>query len=79
MYYSPLLYPQGECDPGFGSDFVFSVHAKELVVGEIFVRVYNEQPSFPLEVSIIQWDKPKINNLRYTPAILMGKCKLAFA
>lgn len=39
----------GECDPGFGSDFVFSVHAKELVVGEIFVRVYNEQPSFPLE------------------------------
>ncbi|XP_077997979.1 dnaJ homolog subfamily C member 13-like [Glandiceps talaboti] len=39
----------GECDPSFGADFVFSIHAKELVVGEIFVRVYNEQPTFPLE------------------------------
>lgn len=39
----------GECDPDFGGMFVFDIHAKELIVGEIFVRVYNEQPTFPLE------------------------------
>ncbi|XP_063063073.1 dnaJ homolog subfamily C member 13-like isoform X1 [Engraulis encrasicolus] len=40
---------RGECDKSFGAEFVFSLHAKELIVGEIFVRVYNEQPAFPLE------------------------------
>ncbi|KAJ3611304.1 hypothetical protein NHX12_021320 [Muraenolepis orangiensis] len=39
----------GENDKSFGSEFVFSDHSKELIVGEIFVRVYNDQPSFPLE------------------------------
>ncbi|XP_076459341.1 dnaJ homolog subfamily C member 13-like isoform X2 [Babylonia areolata] len=39
----------GECDPSFGADFEFDIHAKELIVGEIFVRIYNEQPTFPLE------------------------------
>ena len=29
---------------------MFDIHAKELIVGEIFVRVYNEQPTFQLEV-----------------------------
>ena len=41
---------QGECDPALGGEFVFTVHAKELVIGEIFVRIYNEQPTFTLEV-----------------------------
>ena len=45
-----ISYLQGECDPAFGAEFVFTVHAKELIVGEVFVRVYNEQPTFPLEV-----------------------------
>ena len=45
-----LTHFQGECDPSLGSDFVFEIHAKELIVGEIFVRVYNEQPTYPLEV-----------------------------
>ncbi|XP_058231751.1 dnaJ homolog subfamily C member 13-like isoform X4 [Hemibagrus wyckioides] len=40
---------RGECDKSFGAEFVFSEHNKELIVGEIFVRVYNEQPTFPLE------------------------------
>ena len=31
---------------------MFDIHAKELIVGEIFVRVYNEQPTFQLEVGI---------------------------
>ena len=30
---------------------MFSVFEKELIIGEIFVRVYNDQPSYPLEVS----------------------------
>jgi hypothetical protein len=44
-------YLQGECDQSFGATFEFEIHAKELVVGEIYVRIYNEQPTFPLEVS----------------------------
>ncbi|CAB3410631.1 unnamed protein product [Caenorhabditis bovis] len=32
----------------FGAEFELSVHAKELIVGDIFVRIYNEQPTFPL-------------------------------
>ncbi|KAM3822189.1 dnaJ homolog subfamily C member 13 isoform 2-T4 [Vipera latastei] len=40
----------GECDKSYGSEFVFSDHAKELIVGEIFVRVYNEIPTFQLEL-----------------------------
>ncbi|XP_064647249.1 dnaJ homolog subfamily C member 13-like isoform X1 [Lineus longissimus] len=39
----------GQCDPALGSEFVFSVHEKELIIGEIFVRIYNDQPTFPLE------------------------------
>ncbi|KAL7976783.1 hypothetical protein Chor_008732, partial [Crotalus horridus] len=41
---------EGECDKSYGSEFVFSDHAKELIVGEIFVRVYNEVPTFQLEL-----------------------------
>ncbi|XP_013923459.1 PREDICTED: dnaJ homolog subfamily C member 13 [Thamnophis sirtalis] len=40
----------GECDKSYGSEFIFSDHAKELIVGEIFVRVYNEVPTFQLEL-----------------------------
>ena len=44
------LYFQGECDTSFGARFTFSVFSEELIVGEIFVRIYNEQPLFQLEV-----------------------------
>lgn len=40
---------QGECDPSYGQDFVFDVYEKELIIGDIFVRIYNNQSSFPLE------------------------------
>ncbi|KAG8009572.1 DnaJ-like protein subfamily C member 13, partial [Nibea albiflora] len=40
---------RGENDESFGAEFLFTDHSKELIVGEIFVRVYNEQPTFPLE------------------------------
>ncbi|CAD6190910.1 unnamed protein product [Caenorhabditis auriculariae] len=32
----------------FGAEFRLSVHAGELIVGDVFVRIYNEQPTFPL-------------------------------
>ncbi|XP_060154593.1 dnaJ homolog subfamily C member 13 isoform X4 [Globicephala melas] len=44
------MIKKGDCDKTYGSEFVYSDHAKELIVGEIFVRVYNEVPTFPLEV-----------------------------
>ncbi|XP_034177741.1 receptor mediated endocytosis 8 isoform X3 [Osmia lignaria lignaria] len=31
------------------SDFKYSAHADELIIGEIFVKIYNEQPNFPIE------------------------------
>ena len=34
----------------YGEEFRYSVLSSELVVGEIYVRVYNEQPTFTLEV-----------------------------
>lgn len=45
-----MNFPQGECDPAVASEFTFSIHSKELIIGEVFVRIYNEQPAFPLEV-----------------------------
>ena len=52
--FEPLVRPacvQGECDSTYGKDFQFTALETELVVGEIYVRVYNEQPTFVLEVS----------------------------
>ena len=43
---------RGTCDPAFGAEFKYSAHKDELVVGNIFVRIYNEQPEFQLEVKI---------------------------
>ncbi|XP_019858666.1 PREDICTED: dnaJ homolog subfamily C member 13 [Amphimedon queenslandica] len=39
----------GECDMSFGEDFKYSVLKDELVIGEVYIRVYNEQPTFVLE------------------------------
>ncbi|XP_022662013.1 dnaJ homolog subfamily C member 13-like [Varroa jacobsoni] len=39
----------GECDEDYGASFLYSLFDKELVVGDIFVRIYIEQPTFPLE------------------------------
>ena len=41
---------QGRCDEDYGANFVYSLHQKELIVGDIFVRIYNEQPTYPIEV-----------------------------
>ena len=39
---------QGEFDATYGADFVFSAHSDELIVAHVFVRIFNEQPTFPL-------------------------------
>jgi len=52
---STCLKTQEEFDPSAGIDFVFSSFRKELIVGEIFVNVFNEQPTFAVEVSFVAW------------------------
>ena len=39
----------GESDRTYGATYVHRVHAKELVIGGIFARVYNRQPDFQLD------------------------------
>ncbi len=39
----------GTCDPAFGSNFKFTAHENELVVGAVFVRIFNQQPMFQLQ------------------------------
>ena len=46
---------QGDCDTSFGARFTYSIFSEELIVGEIFVRIYNDQPLFPLEVGIVMF------------------------
>ena len=41
---------RGTCDPSFGSEFKFTAHKDEIIVGNIFIRIYNQQPMFQLEV-----------------------------
>lgn len=44
------LYKKGECDDTtLGAMFKYSSLEKELVIGDIYVRIFNEMPSFPLE------------------------------
>ncbi|XP_066599154.1 dnaJ homolog subfamily C member 13 isoform X2 [Prorops nasuta] len=31
------------------NDFKYSAHSGELIIGEIFVKIYNQQPTFPIE------------------------------
>lgn len=39
----------GECpDESYGANFEISTHKTELTVGNVFIRVYNSQPSYPL-------------------------------
>lgn len=43
------IIQSGECpDESYGADFEISSHKTELTVGNIFVRVFNRQPSYPL-------------------------------
>ncbi|KAK2708864.1 hypothetical protein QYM36_014478, partial [Artemia franciscana] len=44
-----MKYGLSAVDPSFGAQFVYTIHKKELIVGNIFVRVYNEQPLFTIQ------------------------------
>ncbi|VDO58525.1 unnamed protein product [Onchocerca flexuosa] len=33
----------------FGGEFKLSAHEKELIIGDIFIRVFNEQPNFNIQ------------------------------
>lgn len=46
------LFKKGEClDANLGSLFKYSALEKELVIGDIYIRIYNEMPAFALEDS----------------------------
>ncbi|XP_023328115.1 dnaJ homolog subfamily C member 13 [Eurytemora carolleeae] len=40
---------RGESDPAFGAEFKYSAHINELVVGTVYLRIYNLNPTFSLE------------------------------
>ena len=49
---------RGESDPAFGAEFRYSQHSEELVVGTVYLRIYNSNPTFALE-------NPKVNICPY--------------
>ena len=58
----------------FGEQFTYDVLKDELVIGEVYVRVYNEQPTFVLEVIFIVLSRSllkmsnKLSRIRYLNA-----------
>lgn len=40
----------GQSDPEYGAAFEFDAHKDELIIGGVFIRVYNEQPTFLIQV-----------------------------
>lgn len=43
-----LLRSGHTLDESYGGQFVYSCHKEELIIGDIFVRIYNEQPNYPI-------------------------------
>ncbi|XP_076044368.1 receptor mediated endocytosis 8 isoform X2 [Oratosquilla oratoria] len=39
----------GQSDPAYGADFEFDAHKDELIIGGVFIRIYNEQPTYPVQ------------------------------
>lgn len=45
------FYKRGECnDSSYGLTFKYSAYSDELIVGDIFVRIYNQQPTFKIDL-----------------------------
>ncbi|CAG9813597.1 unnamed protein product [Phaedon cochleariae] len=40
---------RSEFDDSVASDFSYSAHAKELRIGGIFIKIYNQQPTYPIK------------------------------
>ena len=55
-----------ESENSFGADFKYSAHEKELIIGHVFIRLFNQQPTYVLEVSYLlnehknEWMKMKL-------------------
>ena len=68
---------RGESDPAFGAEFKFTAHAKELVVGTVYLRIYNSNPTFPLEdpkrftVDLLDFIQANLEHLQ----VVIVKCK----
>lgn len=58
----------------FGAEFKMSLYVNELIVGDIFVRIYNEQPNFVLYVSIAYLEMKKSSRW-YIWILLQLHCK----
>lgn len=44
------IIQSGEClDESYGENFEYSCYKNELTVGNVFIRIYNSQPSYPLK------------------------------
>nr|XP_050853264.1 dnaJ homolog subfamily C member 13 isoform X3 [Vespula vulgaris] len=62
----------------FGN-FKYSAHAGELIIGEIFVKVYNEQPVFPIEdpksftINLLEFLSKSSNYLAPLGNVTLGK------
>lgn len=41
-----------QVDPNITNEFSYSAHSGELRIGGIFIRIYNQQPTYPIEVKI---------------------------
>ena len=41
----------GTSDPAYGAEFLFDAHKDELIIGGVFIRIYNEQPTFQILVN----------------------------
>lgn len=54
-----------DADLAYGADFIFSAHTGELRIGGIFIRIYNEQPTYPIEVRYSISTKNNLNYLFY--------------
>lgn len=42
---------RNEIDVNVANEFKYSAHAEELKIGGIFVKIYNQQPTFPIQVN----------------------------
>ncbi|XP_044264022.1 dnaJ homolog subfamily C member 13 [Tribolium madens] len=40
---------RGDLDLSIGTDFTYSAHSGELQIGNIFIRIYNQQPTYPIQ------------------------------
>jgi DnaJ family protein C protein 13 len=40
---------RGDLDLSIGTEFTYSAHSDELRIGGIFIRIYNQQPTYPIQ------------------------------